>query len=106
MTSSRSLTFAVDFDGTYAADPDLFCALIMEMERRGHRAVIVTGRSDTPPWNEEVRAAIPMGIPVVFAGAHWKRVAAMHAGYRVDIWIDDNPEYIGPQDPSLAGEKG
>lgn len=84
----NSLTFAIDFDVTYTKDPDLFDALIGEMERRGHRAVMFTARSDIPPYNGEVRAAIPAGIPIVFASAHWwKRAAVLEAGHTVDIWM-------------------
>ena len=35
--------------------------------------------------------------PLVFAGEAWKRQAAEAAGYPIDVWIDDHPEYIGPQ---------
>jgi hypothetical protein len=36
-------------------------------------------------------------VPVVFAGGEWKREVALKQGYKVDVWIDDMPEYIGPQ---------
>ena len=38
-------------------------------------------------------------IPIIFAGKLWKRKAAELAGYNVDIWIDDLPEYVSNQDP-------
>jgi hypothetical protein len=44
-----------------------------------------------------------MGIPVVFAGVNWKKVASLNAGFKVDIWIDDNPEYVAYQN-LLSGE--
>ena len=67
--------------------------------------VLVTGRSDDAPWGDEVRETLSrhgVTIPIVFAGGTWKREAAHDAGYPVDIWIDDAPEYVAPQDPELS----
>jgi predicted O-linked N-acetylglucosamine transferase (SPINDLY family) len=101
--------FGIDYDGTYAVDPHLFDTFIALLRARGHSAVLVTGRSDDEKWGKEVRdavAKIPTGaIPVVFAGIQWKRSAAAQAGYRVDVWIDDFPEYIAPQDQSKSQYK-
>lgn len=90
------MTIAIDFDGTYAALPELraFGALLV---RAGHTVVIVTGRSDHGEFGAEVRRGVAGALPIVFAGEEWKRHAAARAGYKVNIWIDDNPEYIGPQ---------
>lgn len=99
------MLIAIDFDGTFAADPRLFHEFARLARSFGHRVVVVSGRSDEPPWGDELREVVGDGIPVVLAGSIWKRAAAEAAGYRVDIWIDDNPEYVGPQDPSLAAVK-
>lgn len=95
------LTFAIDFDGTLARDLALFGRLIRMLHQAGHVAVLVTGRSDMTPHAAEVRAVMAglPEIPLVFAGPNWKRTAAIGAGYEIDIWIDDMPEYIAPQDP-------
>lgn len=96
--------FGVDYDGTLSADPALFSQAIALILQRGHGVVVVTGRSDEGRWGEEVRAAVAAvspahQIPIVFAGNRWKRQAAEEAGHAVDIWWDDNPEYVAPQDP-------
>lgn len=90
------MTIAIDFDGTYAALPELraFGEMLVQA---GHTVVIVTARSDHGEFGAEVRRVVGGAFPIVFAGERWKRHAAEAAGYRVDIWIDDNPEYIGPQ---------
>ena len=95
------LTFGIDFDGTLARDPKLFGRFIRMLHRAGHVAVLVTGRSDMTPHAAEVRAVMAglPEIPLVFAGPNWKRHAAKEAGHEIDIWVDDRPEYIGPQDP-------
>lgn len=90
------MLFAIDFDGTYAADPAVFARLRALLEDAGHRCVLVTGRSDEGRWGEEVRATVG-DLPIVFAAGGWKRAAAEAAGLQVDVWIDDAPEYVGPQ---------
>lgn len=94
------LTFGIDFDGTLARDPALFGRFIRMLHQAGHAAVLVTGRSDRTPHAAELLAVMRElpAIPIVWAGAHWKRHAAAVAGYSIDIWIDDMPEYIAPQD--------
>lgn len=98
------MTFGIDFDGTFAADPPLFRAFVWMLHAAGHSAVIVTGRKDdlmlSDPgrhWGDELRAVVGDLLPIVFAGTEWKKEAAAKAGYAVNVWIDDNPEWIGPQ---------
>lgn len=100
------MTIAIDYDNTYTLDPDLFRDMAQRFLRRGHHVIVVTGRSGDEPWGGEVRASIRDLCPIVFAGLSWKREAAIAEGYIVDVWIDDMPEYIGPQDPELAQHKG
>lgn len=97
------MIFGVDFDGTFAADPALFHKILDLLESRGHQVVIVTGRS-TPSSpdtisNMLVEVMTKGRVPIVYAGNTFKRIAATNAGFKVDIWIDDNPEYIDKQDP-------
>ena len=94
------MLFAVDYDGTYSRDPDLFREWLVAGRRMGHTFVLVTGRSDTLPWGDEVRRAVAGLMPIVFAADGWKRSAAEAAGYKVDVWVDDHPEYIAAQDPA------
>lgn len=93
------MIFGIDFDGTFAADPDLFRGFVAALRARGHEAVLVTGRSDEPPWGDQVRALVGDLLPIVFAADHWKRDAAERAGFKVDVWLDDHPEYVAAQDP-------
>jgi hypothetical protein len=94
--TDRSLLFAIDFDGTFAADPDLFRGIVALIRAAGHEVVMVTGREDSRGFGDPVRALVGDLMPIVFAGGHWKTVAALQAGYKIDIWVDDNPTYIAP----------
>lgn len=101
------ITIAIDFDNTWTANPALWRNFIADAQQIwGYTVVCVTGRSDEGKWGSEVREAIDGLIPIVFAGHQWKRTAALNAGYKVDIWIDDTPEYIAEQQILLASQKG
>lgn len=96
------MKLAIDFDGTYTADPCFFRELMALAARHGHACVIVTGRSDEPPWGDQVRESAG-AVPIVFAAGGWKRSAALRAGHAIDVWIDDVPEYVAPQlDPEAT----
>jgi hypothetical protein len=87
-------TFAIDYDGTWTADPEAFAAFANLLRKRGHRVIIVTARA----WNDE-EASRECGHHVDFVyttrGAP-KRAYCKQHGETVDIWIDDMPEMIGP----------
>jgi hypothetical protein len=79
--------------------------MFKNIQESGHVAVIVTGRSKVGIWEQEVYQTLEYfykkynieKIPVVFAGSQWKREAAKNAGYNINIWIDNSPEYIDKQ---------
>lgn len=95
--SPKPLTIAVDYDGTYSADPDTFNKMIALFLAAGHTVICVTGRSDDGVMDVPVRASIGKLVPCVFAGKEWKADAAKAAGYNVNIWMDDIPNMISPQ---------
>jgi hypothetical protein len=91
------MIIAIDYDNTYAADPETFNKVIKTFQDAGHTVICVTGRSNDGLMDKPVRESIGKLIPVVFAGSEWKRSAAKRHGYDVNVWIDDNPEMIGKQ---------
>lgn len=96
MDKKSKLLFAIDFDDTFTAAPEMFRYLVKVIRSYGHECVMVTGREDSPGVAEPVRALVGDLMPIVFAGGTWKRDAARAAGWEVDIWMDDNPTYIAP----------
>jgi hypothetical protein len=103
------MIIAIDYDGTYAADPETFDKVIKLFQEAGHTVICVTGR-DGGAMGDIVRATIGQLIPIVFAGPEWKKVAAKNQGYNVDVWVDDVPNMISPQNPmsprNLRGSNG
>ena len=100
---------SIDFDQTFTADPELFAAFAGLARQRGHTVIMVTGRADrvmhsdpSRHWGDEVREAIRRAAAgphlldaLIFAADRPKRLAAEQAGYKVDVWVDDDPEHVG-----------
>lgn len=83
------MIIGVDLDGTYAADVSTFRKVVDVFQQAGHRCVLVTNRG---PDDRALVESIVLGqMPLIFAAGSPKKVAALAAGYAVDVWIDDNP---------------
>lgn len=79
------MRIGLDYDGTYTRDPELWDKFVMMAELRGHEVVCITMRYETEP-------VFDMPCEVVYTGRQAK--ISNIAGCRVDIWIDDNPQWI------------
>lgn len=90
-SSSKKITVAIDFDGTFTRDPDLFTKIIYLFLEKGHQVVCITSREGDSQRAQELLDTIGKIIPVVFAGVKYKREAAEEAGFSVDVWVDDFP---------------
>lgn len=89
----------IDHHGTFSRDPDYYRAIVPIGKARGHSYVLVTGIEDGDRYAAEVKRDVGDLMPIVFAAGAWKKDAALAAGFKVDVWEDDNPEYIAEQDP-------
>lgn len=78
----KQLHIALDYDGTYTADPSLWEAFIRMAERRGHIVKIVTMRRPTEPVRNPP-------CEVIYTARKAKMLS-----YLADIWIDDQPLLI------------
>jgi hypothetical protein len=86
------MTFSIDLDHTWTADPSLWQEFVNLCVLRGHKVIVVTNRDR---WSDDIpRFSIPPFVPIVFAGARLKADVATEAGYAVDVWIDDRPGTI------------
>ena len=95
----RSLTISIDFDRTFAADPELLGDFATKAKADGNSVVMITRRADTPEDREFIEQALGQYADafdaVILAGPEMqKESAAKQAGIRVDIWIDDSPQTI------------
>jgi isopentenyl diphosphate isomerase/L-lactate dehydrogenase-like FMN-dependent dehydrogenase len=79
---------AMDYDDTFDKDPVMWGNCMTLMKAAGHTVLCVTMRYDT----EEER--IGMDVPVFYTGRRAKRAFMQRANIFVDVWIDDNPEFV------------
>jgi len=94
-----SLTIAVDFDHTYAADPDTFSKVVETFLEAGHTVLLVTKRHDDDgKFAQEVQDIVQNDIPIIFVGGthtiYKDELVRDEYEMAVDIWIDDKPEFI------------
>lgn len=88
-----SLVIAIDYDDTYTADPKMWDAVIDKMFMYNHTVFIVTLRHEHEMM--DIRAPLMLLVDDIFAtGRKAKKPFVEAKGHKVDIWIDDHPEYI------------
>ena len=94
-------TIALDFDGTYTADPALWQGFARDALWQGHRVVVVSCRTESSENRRTIRqrlGALGTSVPIMLTSHRPKRMCAQLAGYDVDIWIDDQPGVIDAAD--------
>lgn len=86
-------TICIDFDDTYTADPPLWDRIIPIMRQHGWVIICATMR-----YKEEgkyVEESIGKLVDHVFyTGRQAKKTYLTELGVKVDIWIDDRPEWL------------
>jgi hypothetical protein len=82
------MRIALDYDGTYTADPELWREFIRIAKSRGHEVVCVTMRNVD-------EAMEPFGASNYYFTDRKAKVPAMaEEGIQIDIWIDDKPQWL------------
>lgn len=97
------LTIAIDYDGTFTADRELWMRFIGFARMLEHRVIVVSSRTNSTENHIEIQDALgqhAIGVPVVLTGGRSKREAVkalpptLRSWTKIDIWIDDLPESI------------
>lgn len=87
--NKKTLSIALDFDGTVTADQAMWAAIVQIIKNYGHTVTIVTMRSNNGKTQDIELFAADCGISVVYCAHQPKRKV-----FQADIWIDDMPELI------------
>lgn len=95
------MLLALDFDGTYTAHPEAWSLCLRAWRLCGVQVITVTARRDTLE-NRQAMQSAGVDWPIIFAYDQPKKLAAIEAGYAVDVWIDDNPHGIGDGTENVA----
>jgi hypothetical protein len=83
------MIIALDYDGTYTADPDLWDSFIHASHSRGHQVHVVTMRHESEPVRMGAQPA-----RIHYTDRRAKRPFMQSKGLSVQIWIDDMPDFI------------
>jgi HK97 family phage portal protein len=96
---SRAMTISIDFDRTFAADPQLWGEFAAKSVADGNTVVMISRRPDTPENRQTVTDTLGEYAPafsqvLLVGGDMLKADAAQAAGISVDVWVDDSPQTI------------
>ena len=93
MVANKKLLIALDYDGTFTADPEMWIDVIKKMQARGHEVVIATMR--TPEELDEIDPRLIDSHVRIVPTSRRAKVPYLSAFELVpDIWIDDQPLYL------------
>ena len=88
------LTIALDYDGTYTADKEMWNVFIHQATLRGHEVIVATMRYEATE-GEDVKRDLEANVSrIIFTERKAKKAAVRMAYKDPDIWIDDNPEWL------------
>ncbi len=88
------MLIALDYDGTYTADPELWTAFISNARMRGHTVIIATMRYSKIE-GDIVRTELEGKVDsIVFTGRKAKKQFLRNMCLIPTIWIDDNPDWL------------
>lgn len=98
MEACKGMKIALDYDGTFTLDPNLWCFFLGMCKARGHDVRIITMRKPEMPiaWPDDLNEGYK--VPVIYTSNMQKREYCESVGFHVDIWIDDTPEFIVSRD--------
>ena len=102
LTELRAMTVSIDFDRTFAADPQLWGEFARKAVADGNRVVMISRRPESD--REEVISSLgdyaeSFSDVLLVGGDTLKADAAQAAGISVDVWVDDSPQTIKPPEP-------
>ena len=97
LPESRAMTISIDFDRTFAADPQLWGEFARKSVAEGNTVVMISRRPESD--REEVISSLgdyaeSFSQVLLVGGETMKADAAQAAGISVDVWVDDSPQFI------------
>jgi HK97 family phage portal protein len=106
---ARALTISIDFDRTFAADPELWGLFARQAVAGGNTVVMISRREDTAEnqatitetlgqWRDYFSRVLLIGTGTL------KEAAAREAEIAVDVWVDDSPYTISDRQPSRPAD--
>jgi hypothetical protein len=88
------MNVSLDYDSTYTKDPVLWDGVVAAMRARGHKVYLVTMRYNGHEAEVVKRALDNKVDAMYFTGRKGKRTFMYDQGIHIDVWIDDQPDFI------------
>lgn len=93
------MKIALDYDGTYTEDPELWDNFIMAAHKLGHDVHVVTMRfPEERIWHPipqpQALVKIEKWATIHYTSRQAKRRYMQNMGHEFQVWIDDIPEFI------------
>jgi len=88
------MLIALDYDGTYTEDPELWHGFSFTARLRGHTVMVVTMRHENDSNKRELGHLAGKIDGIVYTGRNRKKDHMASLGYYPDIWIDDKPHLV------------
>lgn len=88
------MIIALDYDNTYTRDKFFWDDFIDNAWRHGHSVYIVTSRGEDTPVDYQYDFN-RMQVEIIYCNYRAKKQVTDNLGVKIDIWVDDDPEYIG-----------
>jgi len=88
----KTMLIALDYDGTYTADPELWLLFINQAQKHGHTIICATMRS--PQEGVDICMKLQSKVEIIYTARKAKRLALESRSIFPDIWIDDSPDWL------------
>lgn len=90
------MNIALDIDGTYSEDPDMWDKCVRTMRAAGHKVYVVTMRYPDSHESKEVEDQLTGKVDGFFFTSRKAKGPFMRdiAKVKINIWIDDTPFWI------------
>lgn len=86
------MLISLDYDDTFTKDPEFWLSFVKQAQERGHIVKCITMRF--PEGKDTMDPRLLELVEVIFTSHKGKKKFVRNLGIFVDIWIDDNPDYI------------
>lgn len=89
------MNIALDYDNTFTRDPDFWLNFVLLCKNRGHKIYCVTARSQQQAAEVFQELGQYIGEDCCFfTNMRAKRSYMFKQGISIDVWIDDQPDFI------------
>lgn len=96
-------TISMDYDDTFDLNPSGMLSVCMAMRMAGFRVIGVTLRNRAQPITcKFFHSAVES---IIYCGGKEKRQAVQDFGIKIDVWMDDKPEFIVNTYENIFGYK-